>query len=32
MRNKKHFLNFFLQFENLDELLNIFQKKDDRDS
>ena len=27
LRNKKHFLNFFLHFRNLDWILNIFQEK-----
>ena len=32
LKNKKLFLNFFLNFRNLHEILNIFKKKDDRDS
>ena len=28
----KIFLNFFLQFQNLREILNIFKKKDDAHS
>ena len=27
LRNKKHFLNFFLHFQNSDWILNIFQEK-----
>ena len=27
VRNEKHFLNSFLNFENLSSILNIFEKK-----
>ena len=29
LRNKNLFLNLFLNFQNLDLILNIFEKKDD---